>query len=114
MYKRQNVGYPISLSRGAYWLGRAYEKIGDLDSSKSWYLEATKYLTTYYGQLAFLKVNQKNKFELSDQMKIDDKFRKLFYEKDLVKIVFLLNLVISHIRKHTQRLKTHNAALKQV
>ena len=25
----QNVGYPISLSRGAYWLGRSYEKIGD-------------------------------------------------------------------------------------
>ena len=41
----ENVGYPISLSRGAYWLGRAYEKIGDLDSSKSWYLEATKYLS---------------------------------------------------------------------
>ena len=26
-----NVGYPISLSRGAYWLGRTYEKIGKKD-----------------------------------------------------------------------------------
>ena len=101
----ENVGYPISLSRGAYWLGRAYEKIGDLDSSKSWYLEATKYLTTYYGQLAFLKINQNKEFELSDQMKIDDKFRKSFYEKDLVKIVFLLNELnkdkyTKHILRH--------------
>ena len=27
------VGYPISLSRGAYWLGRAYEKLGNNDKS---------------------------------------------------------------------------------
>ena len=25
----ENVGYPISLSRGAYWLGRSYEKLKD-------------------------------------------------------------------------------------
>ena len=24
-----NVYYPISLSRGAYWLGKTYEKIGN-------------------------------------------------------------------------------------
>ena len=52
----QNVSYPISLSRGAYWLGRSYEKIGDKEQSKQWYEEATKYLSTYYGQLAFLKI----------------------------------------------------------
>ena len=32
----QNVGYPISLSRGAYWLGRSYEKIGDKEQSQQW------------------------------------------------------------------------------
>ena len=31
----QNVGYPISLSRGAYWLGRSYEKIGDKEQSNN-------------------------------------------------------------------------------
>ena len=44
----ENVSYPISLSRGAYWLGRAYEKIGEREQSNNWYREATKYLTTYY------------------------------------------------------------------
>ena len=34
-----NVGYPISLSRGAYWLGLAYEKINDLDNAKSAFLK---------------------------------------------------------------------------
>ena len=42
----QNVSYPISLARGAYWLGRSYEKIGDKRQSEDWYREAPKYLTT--------------------------------------------------------------------
>ena len=30
----ENVSYPISLSRGAYWLGRTYEKLKDKENSK--------------------------------------------------------------------------------
>ena len=52
----ENVGYPISLSRGAYWLGKSYEKLKNKKSSDKWYKEAAKYLTTYYGQLAFIKI----------------------------------------------------------
>ena len=86
-----NVGYPISLSRGAYWLGRSYEKMNNKKESLKWYEEATKYLTTYYGQLAYLKIKPNEKFELNEQIKVDGKLRKKFYEKDLVKIIFLLN-----------------------
>ena len=86
-----NVGYPISLSRGAYWLGKSYEKMNNKKESLKWYEEATKYLTTYYGQLAYLKIKPNEKFELSEQIKVDCKLRKKFYEKDLVKIIFLLN-----------------------
>ena len=86
-----NVGYPISLSRGAYWLGRSYEKMNNKKESLKWYEEATKYLTTYYGQLAHLEIKPNEKFELSEQIKVDGKLKKKFYEKDLVKIVFLLN-----------------------
>ena len=31
-----NVGYPISMSRGAYWLARAYKKIGNKQKSEEW------------------------------------------------------------------------------
>jgi len=86
-----NVGYPISLSRGSYWLGRTYEKIGDKDQSVKWYKESSKYLTTYYGQLAHLKIKPNQKFELEEQLSIDDKYRKYFYEKELVKIIYLLD-----------------------
>tara|TARA_B110000196_G_scaffold312952_1_gene318903 strand:- start:11 stop:2299 length:2289 start_codon:yes stop_codon:yes gene_type:complete len=87
----QNVGYPISLARGAYWLGRSHEKIGDKEQSIKWYNEASKYLTTYYGQLAHLKINPSEKFELIEQQKIADEYRKYFYKKDLVKIIHLLD-----------------------
>ena len=86
-----NVTYPISTSRGAYWLGRAYEKLGNKDQSKSWYQEASNYLTTYYGQLAFLKINPNNKFELSKDMEVDNKYRYVFFNKELVKVTYLLD-----------------------
>jgi soluble lytic murein transglycosylase len=87
----QNVSYPISLARGAYWLGRSYEKIGDKRQSEDWYREATKYLTTYYGQLAFLKINPNQNFELEEQANIKGEYRKYFYKKELVKITHLLD-----------------------
>ena len=86
-----NVGYPISTSRGAYWLGRTYEKLGNTALSNKWYQEASKYLTTYYGQLAFLKLNPNGKFELKKDMEVDNKYRYIFFNKELVKIVYLLD-----------------------
>ncbi len=101
----ENVSYPISLSRGAYWLGRAYEKIGEREQSNNWYREATKYLTTYYGQLAFLKLNPNGKFELDKDMEIDPKYRIQFFNKELVKISYLLDELkkdkyTKHILRH--------------
>ena len=87
----KNVNYPISTSRGAYWLGRTYEKLGDKEQSMYWYDIASKYLTTYYGQLAFLKLDPSGKFELNKDMVIDDKYRYIFFNKELVKITYLLN-----------------------
>ena len=86
-----NVSYPISTSRGAYWLARSYKALGDKENSKKWFEEAAKYLTTYYGQLAFLELNPNEKFELSKDMEVDKKYREKFYSKELVKITYLLD-----------------------
>jgi len=86
-----NVGYPISLSRGAYWLGLSYEKIGNKEISNKWYEEATKFLTTYYGQLAYLKIHPNKNFSLNETPKVSEKYKKTFHQKDLVKIVYLLD-----------------------
>ena len=88
-----NVGYPISLSRGAYWLGRTYEKLNNKVEASSWYLEGSKFLTTYYGQLSHLKIKPREKFELNDSMKVDKDYAELFYKKKLVATVHLLDIV---------------------
>ena len=87
----ENVGYPISLARGAYWLGRTYEKMGNRELSEKWYKEGAKYLTTYYGQLSHLKVYPNQKFALYNPMQVDIKISENFYRKKLVAIVHLLD-----------------------
>ena len=85
-----NVGYPISLSRGAFWIGRTYDEMNNKKESEKWYNEASKYLNTYYGQLAFLKIKPEESFSLEDQPKVTEKFKKDFNKNPLIKIVRLL------------------------
>ena len=53
-----NVRYPISRARGAYWIARAIEadrnNAGEnhLADAAAWYKTAAEYTTTFYGQLA--------------------------------------------------------------
>jgi len=86
-----NVSYPISTARGAYWLGKSFKSLKDKEQSNKWFREAVKYLTTYYGQLAFMELNPKDNFELEKDMEVDIKYKINFYDKELVKIVYLLD-----------------------
>ena len=97
-----NVGYPISLSRGAYWLGRTYEKIGKKDLAVQWYGESSKYLTTYYGQLSHLKISPNKEIELNKLMEVDKEYAEKFYKKGIVKVIHLLDELNKD--KHTKHL----------
>ncbi len=86
-----NVGYPISTARGAYWLGKTYKKLNNTELSTKWFNEASKYLTTYYGQLAFMELNPNDLFELSKDLKIKKEYRDYFFKKEIVKVIYLLD-----------------------
>ncbi len=86
-----NVSYPISVARGAYWLGRTYKKLGYNELSTKWFGEASNYLTTYYGQLAFMELKPNATFELSNDSKIQNEYRKYFFKKEIVKLIYLLD-----------------------
>ena len=43
---------PVTLSRAAYWRGRAAEAASDVDDMQTQYESAARHVTTYYGQLA--------------------------------------------------------------
>jgi len=47
-----NVSFPISRSRGAYWLGRTHAILDEKKEAEYWYTEATRFPSTFYGQVA--------------------------------------------------------------
>ena len=47
-----SVRFPVSLARGAYWAARAAGALNEEAIARSWYTEAARYQTTFYGQLA--------------------------------------------------------------
>ena len=85
-----NVGYPISLARGAYWLGAAYKELNDKEMSKKYFSEGAKFPMTYYGQLSFNEINPGGDFELIDQSNFDKEYEKEFKKNKLINHVLLL------------------------
>ena len=85
-----NVGYPISLSRGAYWLGAAYKELGNKEIAKKYFTEGAKFPMTYYGQLSFNEINPGENFELIDQSNFDKEYEKEFKKNRLINHVLLL------------------------
>ena len=87
-----NVGYPISTSRGAYCLAKTYQKLGKTELAEQWLVsKASNFLTTYYGQLAFMELNPNKPFELSKDIEVSKEYRDYFFKKELVKTTYLLD-----------------------
>jgi len=85
-----NVGYPISLARGAFWLGLAHEKNNNLNEAKKYFTEGSKFTNTYYGQLSFNKIKLGQDFKLSLGHKISNGYEKEFNKNELIRHVRLL------------------------
>ncbi len=102
-----NVSYPISLSRGAYWLGKTYKKQGNIEESNEWFKEGSKYLTTFYGQLSHMEIYPNKLFELENLMEVDKNTIEKFNTKELVKIIYLLDELNKD--KHTKHILRHIA-----
>ena len=85
-----NVGYPISLARGAYWLGKSYQALGDDQNAKKYFKEGSIFLTTYYGQLSFREINGDLEFSLEDQSIFENNYDKEFKKNKLVRLVKIL------------------------
>ena len=86
-----NVGYPISLARGAYWLGQSYKDLGNKKMADEYFKEGSKFLTTYYGQLSFNEINYGGKFELTNENTYTKEYEKEFKKNRLIKHITILN-----------------------
>lgn len=50
LYK--NVETPVSKARAAYWAGRAAKEMNAAEAAQSWFKDAARFQTVFYGQLA--------------------------------------------------------------
>jgi len=83
----------ISQSRGAYWAGRAAEQMGDLAKAQDWYKTAAKGMTSFYGQLAAVHLNDGRTLQLAATPKPTAKEKALFDKRELVRVIRMLTAV---------------------
>ncbi|HYD99003.1 MAG TPA: lytic transglycosylase domain-containing protein [Alphaproteobacteria bacterium] len=89
LYK--GVSLPISLSRGAFWAGRAAERMGDQKIARKWYETAAVHGATFYGQQAALKLGRKPG-ALNDPP-ITVEAENAFEQKELTQVVRFLSQI---------------------
>ena len=85
------VNFPVSRSRGAYWLGRATEASGDKAAAATWYKTAAAFPTTYYGQLAAGRVTPGEVLRLPPDASVADDIKARFDAHELVRAVRMLS-----------------------
>jgi soluble lytic murein transglycosylase len=86
----ENVNFPISKSRAAYWAGRAAEDSSQKDIADKWYKLAAKHPTTFYGQMAFESIYPNTKINLPAIAKDSNKGELLYKKNKLAKAAYLL------------------------
>lgn len=106
-----NVSFPVSRSRGAYWTARAYAQLGDDKATRTWFAEAAGHQFTYYGQLAGHELGQSqlalptppnppaatlNQFNQSDLALLPARLVDIGYHR-------LARLFLSHLTKTSER-----------
>ncbi|MEQ8285398.1 lytic transglycosylase domain-containing protein [Thalassospira sp.] len=80
------VQYPISLSRGAYWAGRANAAIGDEKRAKEWFELAAQHAHTFYGQLAIDALGAKPTYSVEQPVPTAEQ-RAAFEDQELTQVV---------------------------
>jgi soluble lytic murein transglycosylase len=81
------VRYPISRARGAYWEARALNAMGKTKEASADYAAAARYDTTYYGQLAALRLDPTSRPTLPPALHPTADQRDAFNAREMVRVV---------------------------
>ncbi|MDE1901413.1 MAG: transglycosylase SLT domain-containing protein [Alphaproteobacteria bacterium] len=86
-----NAFTPISRARGAYWLGRSYEAMGDRNEAEQAYENAAALDTTYYGQLATARLYATPVLVAKSDPPLPDVARHAIMSRDPIRAIVDLN-----------------------
>jgi soluble lytic murein transglycosylase len=87
------VSAPISLSRGAYWVGRAAEDLKQQDQARKWYGLAAEHVTTFYGQLAQQRLHDGKAGVIPADPKVAEDAVAAFNARELPRLARMLNRI---------------------
>ncbi|MBO43892.1 MAG: lytic murein transglycosylase [Rhodospirillaceae bacterium] len=85
------VQYPISQSRAAYWAGRAADAANLTGIASRWYRIAAIHNTRFYGQLAASHLPENERLALPQQPQPTKTNAREFRKNEIVKILMMLN-----------------------
>ena len=86
----EQVEFPVSRARAAYWCARAAAALDDPLTAGLWDHVAIRYPTTYYGQLSQARINPKGGVRLPSDPVITAAARRRFDDHELVRTVRML------------------------
>ena len=89
----ENVSYPVSKARAAYWAGRAAEFGGEIAISQQWYAVAARHVTSFYGQLASTKLPAAQRPKFPPEPKVNANDRTAFANLELVRLIRMLEQI---------------------
>ena len=78
------AGWPVSKARGAYWLGRTAEAMRQRKAAIHWYVKASRYPSTFYGQFALARLGHRT-LRLRKQPAVSPADRSAFARNELVR-----------------------------
>ncbi|MBO4643929.1 MAG: lytic transglycosylase domain-containing protein, partial [Alphaproteobacteria bacterium] len=91
------VSSPLSVARGEYWLGRAYEEMNDAVQANAHYRKAAEKQTTIYGQLATEKLTRKESYPpLLTEKEVNPELVEQLKKSELFNVMKLLEEAEQH------------------
>lgn len=78
---------PATRSRGAFWSARALDALGKTDEAVTWYVKAADAITTFYGQLAAVKLGQPQLVKLPADPMPKAAEREAFNGREIARLV---------------------------
>jgi soluble lytic murein transglycosylase len=96
-----NASTPISRARGAYWLGRTYEVLGNKNAAEQSYEDAAAFNTAYYGQLAATRLYTNPVLTAKADPPLPEAVRRSFMSRDLIHAIVQLADIGENDRAHT-------------
>lgn len=90
--------FASSKSKASYWIARSYEAMGDSNNARSWYIRASSFKGTFYGNMAIAQNFGNEKINYFKHQKEDDSSWYNYIDKEKAKMITHLAAILHEAR----------------